>query len=130
MELREARIILPLHNNKGLSLAPLHLELEQVLLSHFGGFTSFQAKGAIEAPDGPPQRERDVVYDVAMCDNDTGYLRAIAVWLAQRGEQDCVYVRFPNGTVEFVSPVDVKLPVEAPSAPETVSGPTLPDAAM
>lgn len=113
--MREARIVVPLFSNKGLSLAPLILEFERSLLEHFGGFTSYAGRGSTMAQEGAALSEQIRIYDIAALDVDAEHakLRAIALWFGRRAEQLEMYLRYPNGDVELVIPSSPETPLES-----------------
>lgn len=107
--MREARIILPeTHHSDGHSLAPIHAWLKRSLAADFGGYTATPSFGGWVAPDGTLYEEKGTAYDVAADDDRAGELRTIAQFIAGQAEQLAVYLRLPDGHVEFV---------EAPKAP-------------
>lgn len=98
---REARIIVPV---AGLSMGGEDVHLENKLYGFFGGFTMFPARGGWLAPNGHKYVDQVFIYDIACDDNEASVrdLRMIARWVAREYDQQCVYLRLPNGSVEFV----------------------------
>lgn len=101
MMMREARIVLPVQN--GNANAPEHTWLRSKLCRQFGGFTESIGRGGWISPIGETIVEPISIYDVAM-DGDGQELIAIARQVGEMAAQDCVYVRLPDGAVEFVHP--------------------------
>jgi len=99
IEIREARIVLPRVNLN-------RKEFEGFLVRSFGGFTRTRGDGAWMNPKGGIVLDKVWVYDVAATDtpDTTASLRAICRRMAKAYSQDCVYLRLPGGTVEFIDP--------------------------
>jgi hypothetical protein len=97
--MKEARIILPYDPD---NVAP-HAQLRQELMNAYGGYTSFNGVGAWRS-DKADIIEPIVVYDVAMADlsHDCIVLFGIAKRICAAAQQECVYVRAPDGYVHFV----------------------------
>lgn len=102
MYLKEARIIAVVRNPEDL----LQLNsLQHRILEAFGGFTRSQAYGAWRNPE-----TEEVVYDESYCLDiavqDTLQTRLKLQELAQAWgkatDQISVYVRYPNGSVDFI----------------------------
>ena len=101
----EATIILPAET-------PLNaVEMDRLrhdLVSHFGGYTVQSARGAWLSPNTGKIYEEPVnVYTIASdWDNQRNVLKLsdIASDAADRLGEECVYVRFPNRGVLFVTP--------------------------
>lgn len=92
---RELRIIAPVSANPG--------RVKRLLLDAFGGYTVTRGTGLWRAPDGEVHQDTIDVYDVAV-DVDYDYrpnVQKVVDALKAAGEQ-CVYVRWPNGRVEFI----------------------------
>lgn len=105
--MREARIILPVLDNDGASLAHVHAGLKRALCEAFGGFTALPSHGGwIDQRDGKLYEEAGVAYDVAAQEGNATRVKllTIAVHVARDAAQVCVYVRLPNGEVIFVEP--------------------------
>lgn len=108
--IREARIVAPIvpwpANNRRDDRSPGIVDLEHALCERFGGFTATPGHGAwrSEAEGGRIVRDVVVVYDVAMidCPDSAVKLRAIALDYLRAAGQQCVYVRYADGTVQFV----------------------------
>ena len=108
--MREARIILPLLDNNGASLAHVHSGLKRALCEAFGGYTALLSHGGwIDSESGKLYEEAGIAYDVAAQEGaDTREkLYAIASHVARDAAQVCVYVRLPNGEVIFVDPAKI-----------------------
>jgi hypothetical protein len=95
---REACIICP-----GRASLPW-FDLERSLVKQFGGFNRIEAWGAWH--DGSKIiTESNYTYTIAML--DTPYNREGLVNIAKQfrldADQDCVYVRMPDGTVTYVN---------------------------
>lgn len=96
---KEARIIAV----AGYPEAQKNLELR--LLRRFGGYTKVASEGAwIDPATGEIYREPGWIYDVALEDDAEAWasLRGVAKFFCHEAEQICVYLRLPNGQVEFV----------------------------
>lgn len=97
--MREARIILPLADNRGANLAAVHKALAEKLTQAFGGYTAFNSWGPWKGVTEP-----GITYDVA-CEYSFATVRtllAIARWARAVAGQDAVYLRLPRGEVKFV----------------------------
>lgn len=107
---KEARIIAV----EGYPEAQKNLELR--LLHRFGGFTKVASEGAwIDPATGKIYREPGWIYDVAIEDDAEAWasLRDAAEIYCYEAEQLCVYLRLPNGQVEFVEQKPADLEVAA-----------------
>lgn len=106
--MREARIILPVLDNNGATLAHVHTGLKRSLCEAFGGYTALASQGGwLDSATGRLYEEAGIAYDVAVNPIDATHgrrLRAIAAHAAREASQVCVYLRLPNGDVEFVEP--------------------------
>ena len=103
--LREARLIVPLFDNRGASLTDTLVKVEHRLTAVFGGCTVIRSVfGSWVDNGGKVFREPVYVFDVAVQDTHANRetLRAIAVFAAVHGRQQSVYLRLPSGDVEFV----------------------------
>ncbi len=107
--MKEARLILATEtkNGKEVDWEIRHL-LHSKLASTFGGFTETHGKGGYVMASGElfdhiPKLKIEAVwiYDVAMADEQYPALTAIAQWLCLVAQQECVYVRRPDGEVLF-----------------------------
>lgn len=98
--MREARIICPLYDNEGASLADTHTELEGKLIEHFGGCTKVRGTG-FDMSRGEVVIESVFVYDVAMTMGleNRSILAGLAEWLLFAADQRSVYLRYPDGEV-------------------------------
>lgn len=109
--MREFRMILPVADNSGQSLEAEHRALQTLLCKHFGGYTATQALGGWCPSPGVHQSEHVTVYDVA-CEwknyaFEADTLRSLARNIAALAKQKTVYLRLPDGTVEFIAPMIV-----------------------
>lgn len=108
---REARLILPTHDNAGLPLTAAHTALRDELCDLFGGFTLQDKTGGFKSSTGRVVVEPVTDYTIAMepsaVNADT--LRAIAKRYAWLCRQESVYVCLPTGDVEFVEGVAPEL---------------------
>jgi hypothetical protein len=106
--MREARIILPSLTQHG---RIVHSDvgdwLEVQLLRHFKGFTKWDAEGVFWSEQHGQVVEFTTIYDVAMEFNNDSFIElvTIAQKLAQKADQESVYVRSAGGVVLFVKPV-------------------------
>ena len=103
--MREAQIILPLADNNGAAYPDVLDALEQRLIRTFNGFTYAPATGAWVGPHNKLYREAVRVYSIAMEDTraNAAALRSIANLTRMEARQEAVYIRLPDGEVEFVS---------------------------
>lgn len=98
--MNEAKIILPRHEHTRDATA----WLENALLREFGGYTATEGRGAWQSPDGTIMLEPVTVLDVA-CQRDiptVQKLRLLAYGAGARAAQQAVYLRLPDGAVEFI----------------------------
>jgi hypothetical protein len=106
--LSEARIILPNVGNDGAPLGALQEALAGDLVDAFGGVTMLDTRGRWRSEDtGTLYCEHGQAFDVACPDNEATRikLRTIAHIYADKANQETVYLRLPNGAVEFLRPV-------------------------
>lgn len=106
MARREARIILPLHDNEGVPLMAEHRAFGMRVAKAFGGFTAMPIQGGYandNHPDGV-QIEPGAQYTIACPDTPESVeaLYAIAKDLLVSCRQKEVYLRLPNGDVEII----------------------------
>lgn len=100
--MREARIILATETRHNHPIKEgIRGLLRAKLTSAFSGYTETQGTGGYVMADGSHKRESVYVYDVGMEDHQYPTLTAIAQWLALVADQECVYVRRPDGEVLF-----------------------------
>jgi hypothetical protein len=104
--MREARIILPGYQRNGAPVDSHVLpRLEAMIIDAFGGFTCMRGIGAYRMNDGTLKQEPVAIFDIAI--KQVSFrsisLHDIALWVANAANQECVYLRHPNGSVEFVS---------------------------
>ncbi len=102
--MREARIIIP----QSAKAAARHIEAR--LMAAYEGWTRSKGRGAWYSPDRGAHSElieRVYIYDVAVnscsatvCER----LWSIAAKAAEYGNQTCVYLRLPTGSVHLVEP--------------------------
>ena len=103
--MKEAKLIMPLVDNDGRSLAGLHKRLRSALAAEFGGYTMVGGLGGWVAEGrGAPVEEPVAIYAIAMY---TGMsrgqaLRQIALKFGREAGQECVYIRYNSGKVKFV----------------------------
>lgn len=100
--MREARIILPLCDNAGQALSSVHADLKLRLGREFGGWTATPVDGGWAGPLGQIYEDKSLAYDVAVPEDRGHELRCLARYLAQAARQQCIYLRLPDGHVEFV----------------------------
>lgn len=105
--MREAVIILPdVTDSHGQSVRRSFVQPELMLA--FGGYTTEQCRGAwVDPATNKTYRDENIRYTVAMDDTPINRenLRMIARRAGMRGNQITVYVRMPDGEVEFVDSV-------------------------
>ncbi len=95
--MREFKIIVPAHDDHKLA------EFEVQLIAAHGGFTRVIGAGAWRNGESHDERETVWVYTIASDARATA-VRLLAKWAAQHFDQTCVYVRYHDSEVEFVSP--------------------------
>ena len=97
--MREARIIAPIAN------LAARVRLEESLTNAFGGWTKYAGIGYWRGlvPQRYGQMECIAIYDIAVDPDRETTLRAIAAQFCWAAKQECVYLRLPNGEVEFVT---------------------------
>jgi len=107
--LREAKIIVPAATStmrpRAIARYPATMRgVETKLVAFFGGFTATPSFGSWRNDSGELVSEPVTVFTVACEDQSKNYgiLRAIALYIREKLEQDCVYVKFPNGEVTLV----------------------------
>jgi len=107
--MKEAKIIIPKWNARhskvptmthGIALN----RLRRALVEAFGGYTKTEGEGAWVS-NGAIISEPVDVYTVACTDSPVSVntLRALAKDACAALEQECVYLKLPNGTVTFIS---------------------------
>lgn len=105
---KEARLIVPTADNEGNRLDDLATELEARLTETFGGFTRLFGIGGYRDKNGATIKEPVWVYDVAVPFNvataveTLDALYRLARLILEKGKQQSVYLRLPDGRVEFV----------------------------
>jgi hypothetical protein len=102
---REAKIIIPVQPSR---VKPVignirRRVLETALCKNFGGFTRSDAYGAWIDAGGELVREPVYVYVIAAGSDQAPVLRDLAVLYRDGTKEDCVYVKYPDGTVDLVS---------------------------
>jgi len=107
--LREAKIIVPAATStmrpRAIARYPETMrEIETDLVALFGGFTATPSFGAWRNDSGELVSEPVTVFTVACDDQEKNciILQTIALYIREKLEQDCVYVKFPNGEVTLV----------------------------
>lgn len=102
--MREARIICPERDNSGSDLEVVRLSLARKLCDTFGGCTVSDGQGSWISASGALYREPVKLFDVACEPTKEARiaLRRIAQTLKHDARQEAVYLRLPDGTVEFV----------------------------
>lgn len=107
--MKEARIVMPVAPLMNSASAAAHAALRKSLAYTFGGYTSTEGLGAW-VNNGSVVQDEVVIYDIA-CDEhkDATYdkLFTLAVEAGWALNQEAVYIRYPDGTVEIAS-VDAK----------------------
>jgi hypothetical protein len=98
--MREAKLILPVYDNRGISLVNVHEALHAKLAHHFKGYTATTADGGWKGGSEPV-----IVYTIAMRNTSRNNERLydIAEWLVEQAQQDAIYVKHPDGTVQLVT---------------------------
>ncbi len=77
-------------------------DFELAIVESFGGFTVSQTIGAWKAPSGQVIREPMARYIIAMDSNSPhGIFELLANWIRKSCNQECVYMRLPNGLVKI-----------------------------
>lgn len=103
--MREARIILPLSDNNGVSLREVHARLENTLCLHFGGATVMPMRGIWRDPEtGWMYAEEGLAYDVAMEPSpaNDATLIDVARRIGADAGQLAMFVRTADGTVNII----------------------------
>lgn len=102
--MKEAQIILPIHDNHGKPLAHIHAELQVALCNTFSGYTAFQANGGWQSCDGRIE-EPVTAYTVAMepSEANDAVFREIALDVGRKARQEAVYIRYASGEVEIAA---------------------------
>lgn len=106
--LKEASIVVPMADNAGEYRRPAHRNLAGGLAAFFGGYTCTSGVGGWR--DGyDSQHEPVKIYTVAMEDNayNRGAFLAFAKIAWKALSQKVGYIRYPDGSVEFVDMADV-----------------------
>jgi hypothetical protein len=103
--LKEACIKVPVADNDGNSLSTL---LNNVMLQAskvFGGCSTYECKGAWQSPDTGKLYVEPVHDVIIACDNSPKTVRnlqSLAKHVKSVGMQESVYLRLPNGNVQFI----------------------------
>lgn len=107
--MNEAKLIVPMQDNDGEDILSVRDAAIAALIENFGGCTVTAATG-YWSNEGKVQRE-PVWELVVACEPDalsSAHLRTIAENVARDGRQHTVYLRHPDGAVEFVNaPVEL-----------------------
>lgn len=114
----EARILLPVMDNKGESLWFIHSNLRAELLETFGGFSESSVAGTWKDMEtGKIYRDESTAYDIAAEWNAANCekLNTLAARFCGLTEQVCLYVRHGNGAVSYVCPA----PAQAQTAQQS-----------
>lgn len=102
--MRECRVIVPTHNNVGNALTYEHNEFQVALINAFGGFTRTLGLGGWRADNGNIVQEEIAIYDIAVEDSPASVkLRIFSMELLKTADQDAIYFRGPDGTVELLT---------------------------
>jgi len=101
--LREAKIIVPNYTNDGRPLGALQAEVGRRLHKAFGGMHTFPVSGIWTDPkDGQEYAEGSFAF-ITAATPDIPYvdeqLRQIALYAAQEGQQEAIYLQLPSGRV-------------------------------
>lgn len=107
---REARLIVPGDDHTNRRTDKTAAKVRTLLVEYFNGYTETLATGAYVMPDGKTKTEMVHIFDVAVFYEpslpETGsasrILRTIARVVLDKMDQEAVYLRHANGTVEFV----------------------------
>lgn len=107
--MKEAKILLPTHDNIGRDLQGTHHWLKKRLAERFDGWSAYGGIGGYTMADGSLKTEAHVAYVVVAAAERDGYASATewlidtAAQLARECEQEAIYLRLPSGNVEFVT---------------------------
>ena len=103
--MREACIILPIADNEGNGLDNVHSELKRDLCAWFGGCTVTKGDGAWLNSQGKLYQEPVAIYTVAMEPSEANRFKLwdLARRLATDARQQAIYVRYADGSVDFVT---------------------------
>ena len=100
--LHEARLIVP----TGADIALSQIDMVRNLLAEtFGGYTEINAAGGWVNPEGKCIQEPVKLFDIAVrkdCKKSNQLLHSIALRVKLSLDQECVYLRKPDGTVEYI----------------------------
>ena len=102
----EASIILPVRDNSGNALTTLLNRIEEQLMVIYGGVTIHSAKRSYIMDNGNIISEPVHIVTVAVPKGDLSEntLRQFAARFARDAGQETVYLRLPDGHVEFIGP--------------------------
>ena len=99
--MREYSIVLPTHDNDGISLAELHNSLKRELIDQFDGYSATAQTGGWLNAEGELFEEPSIRYTVAD-DLDEKLVLDIAHKYGILGNQQAMYVVL-DGTVEIIT---------------------------
>lgn len=122
MSITESRILLPLLDNAGKSLAHVHKALQLDLMQSFGGFSASPISGVwLDKETGKEYRDESTAYDIAADWNAAAYdgadfsnadrLLDLARWHCRAANQVCLYLRNGKGVVQYVDPLPARASV-------------------
>ncbi len=94
--LREARLIVPVGNITVID------RVRDRLVEEFGGYTETIGRGAYMLASRQFACETIHIFDVAILAGGVGMLQAIAIYVCHAMKQECVYLRHPDGSIEFI----------------------------
>ena len=102
--MREYSIVLPTHDNDGISLAELHNSLKRELIDQFDGYSATAQTGGWLNAEGELFEEPSIRYTVAddLCVLDETLVLDIAKKYGILGNQQAMYVVI-NGYVEIIT---------------------------
>lgn len=98
--LQEARIIFPRNDDTAALIAPLLGKIA----AFFGGLTAIEGRGMFHGAGqfyDEPVLIVDVAVDVGSAEH-ADMLYKLAEQFAENANEECVYLRLPNGAVQFV----------------------------
>ena len=105
--LKEARLIVPQYNSAGKFAPPEVIDhIRAHLVLGFGGYTETLGRGGCSALDGSTVTEDVYIFDIATVSTDLASLNrliTLARYVLTELRQDSVYLRWPDGEVQFVT---------------------------
>jgi hypothetical protein len=101
-KLREAKIILPLHDNDGRDRSVVHSQVTERLVTAFGGVTTQHCEGVWCDDNGDLYSDINIRYTVAVPPNTDAKICEIALWAGKELDQNSVYVTLSSGEARII----------------------------